>query len=67
MGKVLINWAQDFIEQGGKLTLFVSTKNKNAIHLYTKKGFQIKNKKISFWKLIFFHEPYWYFMEWRKR
>jgi len=67
IGKVLINWAQDFIEQEGKLTLFVSTKNKNAIHLYKKEGFQIKNKKISLWKWILFHEPCWYFMEWRKR
>lgn len=66
IGKVLINWAQDFIEQGSKLTLFVSTKNKNAIHLYTKEGFQIKNKKISFWKWILFRELCWYFMEWRK-
>lgn len=67
IGKVLINWAKDFIEQGNKLTLFVSTKNKNAIHLYTKEGFQIKNKKISFWKWILFREPCWYFMEWKKR
>lgn len=66
IGKVLINWAQDFIEQGSKLTLFVSTKNKNAIHLYTKEGFQIKNKKISFWKWILFRELCWCFMEWRK-
>jgi ribosomal protein S18 acetylase RimI-like enzyme len=66
IGKALILWAQDFIEQGGKLTLFVSAKNKSAIHLYKKEGFQIKNKKISFWRWILLHEPSWYFMEWKK-
>ncbi|WP_246053970.1 GNAT family N-acetyltransferase [Paenibacillus anaericanus] len=70
MGKLVLTWAKDFVQQHPEfeeLTLFVSGKNNNAIHLYEKAGFHIEKSKYNFKRHLFFQEPLWHLMTWRSK
>jgi ribosomal protein S18 acetylase RimI-like enzyme len=67
IGKLLLTWSKDFAYNHSEfkgLTLHVSDKNKNAIHLYEKMGFHIEKSKYNLMRRIFFQEPNWHFMTW---
>ncbi|MBU3142888.1 N-acetyltransferase [Clostridium sp. CF012] len=69
IGKLLLAWSKSFVcnnPQFKRLTLYVSDKNKNAIHLYEKMGFHIEKSKYNLVRRIFFQEPNWHFMTWSK-
>lgn len=70
MGKLVLTWAKDFVLQHPefeKLTLFVSGKNNNAIHLYEKAGFRIEKSKYDFIRHLFLQEPHWHYMTWKSK
>jgi len=67
IGKLLLTWSKNFAynhPEFEQLTLHVSDKNKNAIHLYEKMGFHIEKSKYNLMRRIFFQEPNWHFMTW---
>ncbi|NEW09310.1 GNAT family N-acetyltransferase [Paenibacillus sp. SYP-B3998] len=67
IGTLLLAWSKNYIQnhtEFEQLTLYVSDKNKHAIHLYEKMGFCIEKSKYNLMRHLIFKEKKWNFMAW---
>jgi len=64
VGKLLLQWAQHFVQTRSFdiLSLHVSGRNKRALHLYEQLSFRTHSQHNSLAKLLLFYEYKWYYM-----